>query len=87
MISSQPLAAETSNPNHRNSINWRFWIPLALVMVFAAGLRLYALGDNPQTFGHDEAQIGYDAWSLWQPIATNPQPMCPSTCVIRIRLR
>lgn len=44
----------------------RFWLSLGLILVLAAGLRLYRLGDYPQTFNNDEMMLGYDAWSIWK---------------------
>src|SRR5258707_10623050 len=43
-----------------------FWLPLLAVLLFAAGVRLYKLGEYPQRFNQDEMVMGYDAWSLWQ---------------------
>ncbi len=42
-----------------------FWIGLLLVILLAAGVRLYRLGEYPQQFSADEMNIAYDAWSLW----------------------
>ncbi len=42
-----------------------FWLALLLILLLAAALRLYALGDYPQAFNQDEMVLGYDAWSVW----------------------
>ena len=39
------------------------WLTLSLLAA-GAGLRFYALGDQPAGFNQDEATIGYEAWSL-----------------------
>jgi len=39
---------------------------LAAIVLIAAFLRLYRLGDLPPPMNADEASRGYDAWSLWQ---------------------
>src|SRR5450432_145570 len=49
-----------------SGIKLLFWIPLFAVLLCAACIRLYRLGEYPQRFNQDEMVMGYDAWSLWQ---------------------
>jgi 4-amino-4-deoxy-L-arabinose transferase-like glycosyltransferase len=40
------------------------WVALAAIVVFAAAMRLYALGRVPDGFFCDEASVGYNAYSI-----------------------
>lgn len=44
----------------------KYKLLLALVLVVAAGLRLFQLGSNPPSLDWDEVSIGYNAYSLLQ---------------------
>ena len=55
-----PPPAATLSLSHRS-----FWGGLLFILIVAAALRLYALGDYPQAFNQDEMVLGYDAWSVW----------------------
>jgi len=41
-------------------------LPIVLILILAAALRLFALDKFPAGLNADEASIGYNAWSLIQ---------------------
>lgn len=43
---------------------WRQWIPLSLILLVAAGLRLHRLSEIPPGLTHDEADIGHFALNV-----------------------
>lgn len=44
----------------------KFKIILLLILIFAAALRFYKLGDVPNGITWDEAAVGYNAWTITQ---------------------
>ncbi len=66
MSTVKTIGAPNFAPKRSPSRLLTFRVGLLLILLLAAGLRLYQLGVYPQIFDQDEQVMGYDAWSLWQ---------------------